>query len=210
MAYQNPDSQINSLAAQIDAIQLGYNLGNKYAYDPWGGYVTKAALNSIMEYSYEAVYNEVELFPACRLIVGRATQRLTLGDSPGGHPLCQDQDFVTSYYGVLDGMLYAADYLAGTRKALWPVFAPWASRPMSKKIINLKTRLKPLYEEKPPSRPSSQPPRATSGFPTEGTRVTYDLEFPESYNKQRPQNTWFAEFGIPPLDAEIRVRRRKV
>ncbi|GAW14041.1 hypothetical protein ANO14919_034330 [Xylariales sp. No.14919] len=163
---KQPDSQISSLAAQIDAIQLGYSLGNKYAYDPWGGYVTKAALNSIMEYSYEAVYDEVraavdawlgkdteewkeiELFPACRLIVGRATQRLTLGDSPEGHPLCQDQDFVTSCYGVLDGMLDAAGYLAGCRKPFWPVVGPWASRHMSKKIKDLATRIKPVYEER--------------------------------------------------------------
>ncbi|KAF2964868.1 hypothetical protein GQX73_g8695 [Xylaria multiplex] len=163
---KQPDSQISSLAAQIDAIQLGYSLGNKYAYDPWGGYVTKAALNSIMEYSYEAVYDEVraavdaclgtdtdtwkeiELFPTCRLIVGRATQRLTLGDSPSGNPLCQDQDYITSCYGVLDGMLEVAGYLANTRRPFWPIFGPWASRPMSKKIKDLVTHLKPLYEER--------------------------------------------------------------
>lgn len=37
----------------------------------------------------------------------------------------------------------------------------------------------------------------------------YDLEFPESYEGKRPANTWFAEFGIPPLAAKIRVRRKK-
>lgn len=36
----------------------------------------------------------------------------------------------------------------------------------------------------------------------------YDLELPESYGGKRPPNTWFVGFGIPPLDAKIRVRRR--
>lgn len=36
----------------------------------------------------------------------------------------------------------------------------------------------------------------------------YDLEFPEDYEGKRPANTWFAEFGIPPLTAKIRVRRK--
>ncbi|KAH8887206.1 cytochrome P450 [Thozetella sp. PMI_491] len=39
--------------------------------------------------------------------------------------------------------------------------------------------------------------------------MNYDLEFPESYESKRPPNTWFSGFGIPPLDAKIRVRRRR-
>lgn len=37
----------------------------------------------------------------------------------------------------------------------------------------------------------------------------YDLELPESYDGKRPPNTWFVGFGIPPLDAKIRVKRKK-
>lgn len=36
----------------------------------------------------------------------------------------------------------------------------------------------------------------------------YHLEFPESYGGKRPPNTWFAGFGIPPLSAKIRVKRK--
>jgi cytochrome P450 len=39
--------------------------------------------------------------------------------------------------------------------------------------------------------------------------MNYDLQLPESYGGKRPPNNWFAGFGIPPLDARIRVRRKK-
>lgn len=38
--------------------------------------------------------------------------------------------------------------------------------------------------------------------------MNYDIEFPESYGGKRPPNNWFAGFGIPPLDAKIRVKRK--
>ena len=38
--------------------------------------------------------------------------------------------------------------------------------------------------------------------------MNYDMEFPESYGGKRPPITWFAGFGIPPLDAKIRVKRK--
>lgn len=39
--------------------------------------------------------------------------------------------------------------------------------------------------------------------------MNYDMEFPESYGGKRPPLSWFAGFGIPPLEAKIRVRRKK-
>lgn len=39
--------------------------------------------------------------------------------------------------------------------------------------------------------------------------TNYDMEFPESYGGKRPPISWFAGFGIPPLEAKIRVRRKK-
>lgn len=98
---------MSSLEAQIDAIQLHHSLGNKFAYDPWGGMMVKTDLNSALE-TVCAVMNdelsaafsgcfgddyenwkEIDLFPACRIIGGRATLRFTLGDSPEGKRLCQ-------------------------------------------------------------------------------------------------------------------------
>lgn len=39
--------------------------------------------------------------------------------------------------------------------------------------------------------------------------MNYDITLPESYGGKRPPNTWFAGFGIPPLEAKVRVKRRK-
>lgn len=39
--------------------------------------------------------------------------------------------------------------------------------------------------------------------------MNYHLEFPKEYEGKRPDNTWFAGFGIPPLEVKLRVKRRK-
>jgi cytochrome P450 len=39
--------------------------------------------------------------------------------------------------------------------------------------------------------------------------MNYDLRLPESYGGKRPPNTWFAGFGIPPLEPKVQVKRRK-
>lgn len=102
---RQPDEVISSLEAQIDSIQLQHSLGHKFAYDPWGGMLIKTDLNTALE-TVCAVMNEeigrafsatwkddtenwteLDLFPACRAIVGRATLRFTLGDSPVGQKL---------------------------------------------------------------------------------------------------------------------------
>ena len=38
----------------------------------------------------------------------------------------------------------------------------------------------------------------------------YDIEFPESYNGQRPPNVWVTEALFPPNGAKIRVKRRAI
>jgi hypothetical protein len=104
---RQPDNVVSSHAAQNDAIQLEHSLGPKFAYDPWGGILIKTDLNSALE-TVCAVMNdelsaafedcfgndvdnwkEIDLFPACRAIGGRATLRFTLGDSPEGRRLCK-------------------------------------------------------------------------------------------------------------------------
>ena len=101
-----PDNVLSSLAAQIDAIQLDCSLGSKFAHDPWGGMLLKKNLNGVLE-TLLAIMNEqlgpaidsyfgkdsdkwkeVDLFPACRSIAGRAVLSFTLGDSPEGRKLC--------------------------------------------------------------------------------------------------------------------------
>ncbi|KAI5922504.1 cytochrome P450 [Camillea tinctor] len=163
---RQPDSVASSLHAQIDSIQLDHSLGQKFAHDPWGGMLIKTDLNSALE-SVCAIMNdevaaafddcfgidsenwkELDLFPACRILAGRATLGFTLGDSPEGQRLCRDEKFVESCYGVLDGMLDTAGALAATRKFLRPIHGPWASRIMRKKLEDLKTRFEPLYRER--------------------------------------------------------------
>ncbi|KAI1502354.1 cytochrome P450 [Biscogniauxia marginata] len=163
---RQPDEVASSLHAQIDSIQLDHSLGHKFAHDPWGGMLIKTDLNSALE-SVCAVMNdevaaafddcfgtdvdawkELDLFPACRILAGRATLGFTLGDSPEGRRLCRDQKFVESCYGALDGMLETAGAMAATRKFLRPIQGPWASRIMRKKLDDLKTRFEPLYRER--------------------------------------------------------------
>lgn len=104
---RQPDNVLSSLDAQIDSIQPHYSLGNKLAYDPWGGMLIKTDLNSAIETvcavlndelsaAFSACFGddcdnwkEVDLFPACRILGGRATLRFTLGDSPEGRRLCE-------------------------------------------------------------------------------------------------------------------------
>lgn len=95
------------MAAQIDQIQLDYSLGHKFAHDPWPGMLVKTDLNSALEAvcavmndelkaAFDTVFGtdennwkEIDLFPACRMIGGRATLRFTLGDSTKGKELCK-------------------------------------------------------------------------------------------------------------------------
>lgn len=104
---KQPDHVVSSMEAQIDGIQLHHSLGHKFAYDPWGGMMVKSDLNSALEtvcavmndelrFAFDAVFGsdteewkEIDLFPACRIIGGRATLRFTLGDSPEGRRLCR-------------------------------------------------------------------------------------------------------------------------
>lgn len=164
---RQPDDVASSLAAQNDAIQLEHSLGRKFATDPWGGLLVKSDLNSALETVCAVMNNEVgpavdaafavdgdewkelDLFTACRTITGRATLRFTLGDSPEGRRLCKDDGFVQSCYGVLDGMLEVAGYVAACRRDFrkqW--FARWASRAMSAKLRDLENRFEPLYRER--------------------------------------------------------------
>lgn len=101
-----PDEVLSSLAAQIDAIQLDRSLGYKFAHDPWGGVLLKKNINSVVETLIALMndalgpaideclgqdtksWKEVDLFPACRTIAGRAVLSFTLGDSPEGWRLC--------------------------------------------------------------------------------------------------------------------------
>lgn len=110
---RQPDHVMSSLEAQVDAIQLHQSLGHKFAYDPWGGMLIKSDLNAAIE-TVCAVLNdeltaafdscfgndteefkEVDLFPACRVIGGRATLRFTLGDSEEGRKLCTYMPCIT-------------------------------------------------------------------------------------------------------------------
>lgn len=104
---KQPDNVASSAAAQIDAIGLEHSLGYKFAHDPWGGWLIKTDLNSALETvcavindeleaAFEANFGhdskdwkELDLFPVCRKIGGRATLRFTLGDSPEGRRLCK-------------------------------------------------------------------------------------------------------------------------
>ncbi|KAI1342285.1 cytochrome P450 [Xylariaceae sp. FL0016] len=162
---RQPDSVASSLHAQIDSIGLDYSLGSKFAHDPWGGMLIKTDLNAALE-TVCAVMNsevaaavgetfkgaedwkELDLFPACRILAGRATLAFTLGDSAEGRKLCQDEAFVNSCYAVLDGMLDTAGTLAATRKFLKPLHGPWAARAMKAKLNDLKTRIEPLHRER--------------------------------------------------------------
>ncbi|KAI0475145.1 cytochrome P450 [Xylariaceae sp. FL0804] len=163
---RQPDHVASSLHAQIDAIGLDHSLGAKFAHDPWGGMLIKNDLNSALE-AVCAVMNdevgaavddcfgrdadewrELELFPACRLVAGRATLAFTLGDSPEGRRLCRDEGFVQSCYGVLDGMLDTAGTLAATPKFLKRLHGPWASRAMRAKLADLARRFEPLHRER--------------------------------------------------------------
>ncbi|KAK9415211.1 putative Cytochrome P450 [Seiridium unicorne] len=163
---RQPDSVLSSLDAQIDGIQLQHTLGNKFAYDPWGGWLIKNDLSSALENiasimsdelstSFEANFGsdvdnwkELDLFPTCRMLAGQLTLRFTLGDSPEGRRLCRDPAFVETCYGVVDGMLDAAGYLASVRKPFKPFFGRWASRAMPPKIKALEERFEPLYQER--------------------------------------------------------------
>ncbi|KAI0600030.1 cytochrome P450 [Biscogniauxia sp. FL1348] len=163
---RQPDSVASSLHAQIDSIQLDHSLGYKFAHDPWGGMLIKTDLNTALESVCATMNDEVaaafddcfgtdsenwkelDLFPACRILAGRATLGFTLGDSPEGQRLCRDAKFVESCYSVLDGMLETAGALSGTRKFLRPIHGRWASRIMRKRLEDLKTRLEPLYRER--------------------------------------------------------------
>ncbi|ORY67789.1 cytochrome P450 [Pseudomassariella vexata] len=163
---KQPDNVASSLAAQIDSIQPHHSLGHKFAHDPWGGMLIKTDLNSALEAvcavmnnelgaAFDAVFGtdtenwkEIELFPACRIIGGRATLRFTLGDSPEGRRLCKDEEFVQSCYNVLDGMLDTAGDMAAARKFLRPILGLWASRNMPAKLKDLQTRFEPLYRER--------------------------------------------------------------
>ncbi|VUC27910.1 unnamed protein product [Clonostachys rosea] len=163
---RQPDNVLSSLDAQIDSIQPHHSLGNKFAYDPWGGMLIKTDLNSAIETvcavlndelaaAFSACFGddcdnwkEVDLFPACRIIGGRATLRFTLGDSPEGRRLCADEEFVKSCYDVLDGMLDTAGAMATSLKVFRPFRGPWASRPMRGKLQDLAKRIEPLYQER--------------------------------------------------------------
>lgn len=101
------DNVVSSLEAQIDGIQLQHTLGNKFAYDPWGGWLIKNDLSGALEglaailsdelsASFETnlgsdmqEWKELELFPTCRALGGQLTQRFTIGDSPEGRRLCE-------------------------------------------------------------------------------------------------------------------------
>ncbi|KAF3015065.1 hypothetical protein G7054_g2032 [Neopestalotiopsis clavispora] len=163
---RQPDSVVSSLDAQIDGIQLQHTLGHKFAYDPWGGWIIKNDLTSVLENlaaimsdeldaSFEANFGsdvenwkEIDLFPTCRAMGGQLTLRFTLGDSPEGRRLCRDPTFVETCYGVVDGMLDAAGWLASVRKPLKPFLGPWAARSMPPKIKALEQRFEPLFQER--------------------------------------------------------------
>ncbi|CAG9951085.1 unnamed protein product [Clonostachys rosea f. rosea IK726] len=163
---RQPDNVLSSLDAQIDSIQPHHSLGNKFAYDPWGGMLIKTDLNSAIETvcavlndelsaAFSACFGddydnwkEVDLFPACWVIGGRATLRFTLGDSPEGRRLCADEGFVQSCYDVLDGMLDTAGAMASSLKIFRPFLGPWASRAMPAKLRDLSGRIEPLYQER--------------------------------------------------------------
>ena len=164
---RQPDNVASSHAAQNDAIQLEHSLGYKFAWDAWGGLLIKSDLNSALE-TVCAVMNdevgpavdaafgvdvdewkELDLFPACRIITGRATQRFTLGDSAEGRRLCKDDGFIQSCYSVLDGMLEVAGYVAASpMDVLKPLVARYASRVMKAKLKDLKDRFEPVYRER--------------------------------------------------------------
>lgn len=104
---RQPEDVVSSLAAQVDSIQLEYSLGNKFAYDPWGGWLVKNEMNRLMEnliavmseelpHAFKALWgadtenwNEFTLFQSCRQLTGQLTLRFTLGDSPEGIKLCK-------------------------------------------------------------------------------------------------------------------------
>ena len=172
---RQPDDMASSHAAQNDVIQLEYSLGRKFALDAWGGWLLKSDLNGVLETvcavmndevgaAVDAAFDtgtgdvdgidgsewrELNLFAACRAIIGRATLRATLGDSPEGRRLCKDNGFVESCYQVLDGMLTVAGAVAACRRIFtksW--FAWWASRVMPPKLKDLAGRFEPLYRER--------------------------------------------------------------
>ncbi|KAI1847522.1 hypothetical protein JX266_006374 [Neoarthrinium moseri] len=163
---RQPEDVVNSLAAQVDSIQLEHSLGYKFAYDPWGGMLIKKDLNSAMDAmcaimsdelnaAFEATFGtdtqnwkELDLFPTCRMLSGQLTQRFTVGDSPEGLKLARDKSWVQSCYNVLDGMLDVAGAAASYKRFLRPVVAQWTKRAMPGKLGDLKQRFEPLYRER--------------------------------------------------------------
>ncbi|KAK8112204.1 uncharacterized protein PG998_008661, partial [Apiospora kogelbergensis] len=162
---RQPDNVASSMQAQIDNICLDYTLGHEYAHDPWGGELVKTGLNPTLDaicavMNPEAVagvddvlgqpddWKEIPLFPTCRALLGRVTLAFTLGDSPEGHKLCRDPDFIAVCYAVLDAMLGAAGELAGVRPALRPLYGVWAARPVKAKLADMRRRFAPLYRER--------------------------------------------------------------
>ncbi|KAF4122832.1 Cytochrome P450 [Geosmithia morbida] len=161
---KQPDHVMSSLEAQVDSIQLHHSLGNKFAYDPWGGMLIKSDLNSAIETVCAVLndelraafsscfgedtenWNELDLFPACRVIGGRATLRFTLGDSTEGRRA--DKGFVDCCYDVLDGMLDTAGTMAASRKIVKRFLGPWVSRAMPAKLRDLAKRIEPLHRER--------------------------------------------------------------
>ncbi|KAL3421729.1 cytochrome P450 [Phlyctema vagabunda] len=163
---RQPDDVLSTHAAQIDAIQLDNSLGHKFAHDAWGGIMIKTDLNSVLEPLCNLMNDEVaavlsdtfgkdsenwkelDLFPACRTLAGRAVLRFTLGDSPEGRRLSKDEGFLQSCFNVLDGMLETAGTMGAARKAFRPFLGRWASRAMPAKLKDLKQRFEPLYRER--------------------------------------------------------------
>lgn len=103
---KQPDSVLSTHAAQIDAIQLDYSLGHKFAYDAWQGVLIKTDLNAVLETMASIMieqvgpaidncfgmeteeWKELDLFPACRMITGKVVMGFQVGDSAEGRKLC--------------------------------------------------------------------------------------------------------------------------
>ncbi|CAG8960573.1 hypothetical protein HYFRA_00013396 [Hymenoscyphus fraxineus] len=165
---KQPDHLLSSHASQNDAIQLEHSLGPKFAFDAWGGMLVKSDLTAVLETmgtimleqvgpAVDAAFgmdvtewNEIDLFPACRLVTGKAVMGFTLGDSVEGRKLCRDEGFIQSCYNTLDGMLEVAGEIGGARKVYRTYLGHFSKgvKSMPAKLKDLADRFAPVHTER--------------------------------------------------------------
>ncbi|KAI0409319.1 cytochrome P450 [Xylaria palmicola] len=164
---RQPERLVSAAAAQTETIQPFYGLGHdKFSQDPWGGLLVKTDLNAVLENVCAAMNDElglaidshfgadtgtwkdIDLMPAIRMIVAQAATRFTLGGSPTGRELCQDEGYLKTCLDVTNALVINAGLGSASPRLLRPILGRLGGIAASWQIRNLEKYFEPVYRER--------------------------------------------------------------